>query len=489
MLNSLYSRLALALVLVLLLVGAIFSAASWYVGKQHADLVVQTFNKDLAGNLIRDHNLIVGGELDKRALKDTFNDYMQINPSIEIYLLDSGGRILSFSAPSDEVILDHVSLAPIREFLGNKKYKPVLGTDPRSTDRGKAFSVAPINTNAGMFGYLYIVLRGEAFDSVENALQHQYFIKLSLYALMVSLIIGLFAGLSVLWLVTRRLRRLTRKVQAFQSPGFTDKVEALMRRRRFRGDEIDKLASAFAVMSHRITKQIHRLKDNDRRRRDLIANVSHDLRTPLTAMLGYLDTLQSKIDTLDARQRDDCIETALRNARRLSMLIDDLFELAKLEGCNSKIAKESFSIRDLVQDVVHQQLVLAHQNKVTVSVDAPRRLPLAVGDIAMIQRVLENLILNAIEHADEIGQVIVRLREADNHIEISVWDSGAQIDSVEVPHLFDRYYRGNTRDESTPGTGLGLSIAKQILSLHESSIEVRNRSSGGKEFSFTLQAA
>ncbi len=488
MLNTLYAKLALALTLILILVGAVFGTASWYINKQHAELVVQTFNKDLASNLISERKLIHAGEINKPALQATFSEYMEINPSIEIYLLDNTGKIISYSAPPEKVVRDKVSLNSIREFLKNKEYKPVLGDDPRSLERGKPFSVAPINTNAGMFGYLYIVLRGEAFDAVDRALQQQYLVKLGLYALFVSLIVGLVAGLLIIWFVTRRLRRLTDQVEQFQSHKFTDQVDALLHKSRFRGDELDRLACAFMLMSQRIKNQIGKLEENDKKRRDLIANVSHDLRTPLAAMLGYLDTLKTKVNVLNAVDRDDCIETALRNAHRMSELIDELFELAKLEAGGAKLSKEPFAISDLVQDVVRQQSVLAQQKNVALEIESPERLPLVVGDIALIQRVLENLLSNAISHVDRIGKVIVRMMQSDGRIKISIWDSGAQIDSAEVPQLFDRFYQGSNRDERKLGAGLGLSIAKQILSLHESTINVDNKESGGKEFSFELRA-
>ncbi|MGB5707019.1 MAG: HAMP domain-containing sensor histidine kinase [Arenicellales bacterium] len=482
MFNTLYSKLALALTIVLALVGAVFGSFSWYVGKQHADLVVQTFNRDLAANLILERKLIDNGELNEATLKETFDEYMAINPSIEIYLLNNAGQIVSHSAPPEKVVRTSVSLIPIREFLENQEYKPVVGDDPRNRERGKAFSVAPVNINSGMFGYLYVVLRGEAYDNVARTLEQQYLVKLGFQVLTMSLLVGLVAGLMILWRVTRRLRRLTLEIDRFlpqdqlvpASPGPNQ------------GDEVKRLSLAFENMSNRISDQIRSLEQNDRKRRDLVANISHDLRTPITAILGYLETLKARAALASESELHDYVQTALRNASRMSKMIEELFELAKLEAGAAAPVMESISITDLVQDVVHQQGVLAKQNNIALSMEVPAYLPLVKADTGMIHRVLENLITNAINHLERAGEVVVCLERQADYINVSVWDSGKCIPQSEVTRLFDRFYQGDERDEREMGAGLGLSIAQQILTLHDTSIKVGDGRSGGKAFTFKL---
>ncbi len=482
MFNTLYSKLALALTIVLVLVGAVFGGFSWYIGKQHADLVVQTFNRDLAANLIRERKLIDNGELNEATLKETFDEYMAINPSIEIYLLNNTGQIVSHSAPPEKVVRKSVSLIPIREFLENREYKPILGDDPRNKERGKAFSVSPVNTSAGMYGYLYVVLRGEAYDSVARTLEQQYLVRLGLQVLSISLLVGLAAGLIILWRVTRRLRRLTLEINRFQPQN--QLVPAS--KTPSQGDEVNRLSLAFEDMSNRIREQIRSLEENDRKRRDLVANISHDLRTPTAAILGYLETLKARAALASESELQDYVETALRNASRMSKMIEELFEVAKLEAGAAAPDLEPISIADLAQDIVHQQGVLAKQKKIALSMEAPADLPLVKADTGMIHRVLENLVTNAINHLGRAGEVVVRLERRADCINISVWDSGKCIPQSEVARLFDRFYQGGERDERELGAGLGLSIAHQMLALHHTSIEVRNGQSGGKAFTFKL---
>ena len=149
------------------------------------------------------------GRLDESALKSMFHDYMLINPSIEIYLLDLEGRILSYSADPGKVKRKHVSLEPIQEFLTDSASFPLLGDDPRSHDRRKVFSVTPVPSADAPQGYLYVVLRGEMYDFVETYAEGSYFARLSAWAVAATLGFGLLAGLIVFLLLTRRLQRLT----------------------------------------------------------------------------------------------------------------------------------------------------------------------------------------------------------------------------------------------------------------------------------------
>ena len=212
MFRTLYARLAAVLVALFVAIGLAYTAVSGSVVQRYLQELTQHFNRDLARRILVDARLVVDGRLDEQALKETFSAYMDINPSIEIYLLDGSGRILSYSADPGRVKRKRVDLAPIRAFLRGEGF-PLLGDDPRSHDRRKAFSVTPVPATAGEQGYLYVVLRGEEYDSAERAVQESYVLRLSAWALAGSLGFGLLAGLLLFHLLTRRLQRLLHRRQ------------------------------------------------------------------------------------------------------------------------------------------------------------------------------------------------------------------------------------------------------------------------------------
>jgi hypothetical protein len=178
MLRTLYAKLAVGLLVLLIAMGAIYTAINLTVTDRYLRQLNQQVNRHLARNLVADRNLVEQGRLNEAALKETFSLYMSINPSIEIYLLDSAGGILSYSADPEKIKRRSVSLQPIRAFLRMEDPYPLLGDDPRSHDRQKAFSVTEIPGNTTPEGYLYVVLRGEQYDSAEALARTSYLLRL-----------------------------------------------------------------------------------------------------------------------------------------------------------------------------------------------------------------------------------------------------------------------------------------------------------------------
>lgn len=488
MFRTLYARLALVLVLLLVSMGLIYSLLTVSATHHYLREVNQQLNRNLARNLVADRNLVEEGRLNEAKLKETFHDYMVINPSIEIYLLDRNGKILSYSADPGKVKRKHVSLGPIRAFLRNDSY-PVLGDDPRSYDRRKAFSVTPIPSAANPQGYLYVVLQGEEFDAVNNTIRESYFLRLSGWAVAGSLIFGLLAGLLIFHLLTRRLRRLAWLMDSFRISNLSAYVP-YGQAPPARSDEIDRLGMTFDQMAERIIRQLDELKTQDMLRRELVAQVSHDLRTPLASLHGYLETLQLKAATLSEAERREYLGTALRHSERLTRLVLDLFELAKLDATRTPPRCEPFGAAELVQDVVQKFQLQARQRGITLNIDiADDTLPRVEAEIGLIERVLENLIENALEHTPEGGRVRVGIRRDAQRVLVTVSDSGRGIASADLPRVFDRFYQAGNDHRGKDHAGLGLAIAKQILDLHHQTIEVSSVPGNGASFTFSLAVA
>ena len=429
------------------------------------------------------------GRLDQQALKDLFSLYMSINPSIEIYLLDREGRILSYSADPARIKRKSVSLEPIKTLLADMTAYPILGDDPRSHDRQEIFSVTPVPSSENPEGYLYVVLRGEEYSAAEDMARDGHFIEMSAWAVALSLGFGTVAGLLVFRLLTRRLSWLTRLVEQFESADMSGQPHRTWREiRPVVRDEIDYLGASFDQMAHRIASQIDQLQEKDALRRRLVAQVSHDLRTPLASMQGYVESLRLKQHSLTAEEQARFLDIALNEGRRLSRLVDELFELAALEAREKDPVAEPFAPAELIHDVAQKHQPGAAERGVTLTVNCPQALPLALGDLAMTERVLDNLIGNALSFSPEGGQVTLELAQAGDWIEVAVADTGPGIDADHLPHIFDPFYRGDDRDVAHHA-GLGLAIARRIMELQGGGIRAGNRTSGGAVFTLQLPLA
>jgi len=485
MLHTLSGRLALLLFCTLAAAVAGYGVLTFRGSQAHLDEANQKLNRDLAHYLVETNKLARGDEVNRRALSKLFANLMSVNPNIEIYLLDQDGTILTYSAAEERVKRRAVELAPVREYLAGGSMFPLMGDDPRDLSRQKVFSAAPIPLQGKPEAFLYVVLGGEEYDSIADMLAESRLLRTRLFAVVLAgaLLIAWFA---LFWSITSRLRRLNSRVEQFRRSALVTPAsdgEPI----RAGGDDIDQLDATFAQMSQRIAQQVEDLKQTDQRRRELIANVSHDLRTPLTALHGYLETLLMKGSELSLDKQREYLETAARSSLRLSKLVVELFELAKLESRAAPLELEAFSLGDLMQDVAEEFALVAEQNGVRLRTRIDGNLEPVSGDIEMIERVLQNLLQNAINHTRAGGEVTLEAAQGPQTIAVSVTDTGCGIPQEDLPYIFDRFYKArNNSVQNAQGAGLGLAIAKRILDLHGASINAKSVINEGTTFDFSL---
>ncbi len=488
MFRTLYARLAAVLVALFVAIGVIHVVISGSVIERYLQELNQHFNRDLAKRLLMDGRLVVNGQLDQQVLKSTFDAYMEINPSIEIYLLDIQGKILSYSAEPGKVIQDSVDVEPIHAFLGGASL-PVLGDDPCSGDRRKTFSAAKVYSGGREEGYLYVVLRGKDFDTAEQTLKDSYVWRLSAWAVAGSLGFGLLAGLLLFHLLTRRLQHLCQAMGQFAESDFS-RYQPYQPGQGKVQDEIAQLGQMYDDMAARIVSQLDQLKSQDRLRRELVAQISHDLRTPLAAVHGYLETLQMKGGDLDPANRKDYLDSALRQSGRLKQMVEDLFELAHLQARDTRVQCEPFALPELLQDVLQKFQIEADRRGISLQMQPPSPVPFVLADIALTERVLDNLIGNALDHTPQGGQIQLALNSVGDRLEVSIADSGEGIPQDELGRIFEPFYRSDTKKDKHKGhAGLGLAIAKKIIELQDGELSVANREEGGAVFRFRLPIA
>lgn len=489
MTRSLHARLIWSLLSLLALAGALLVGLAIVVGRLHVEEASQRLNRDLARDIVAHEPLMIGSAVNAPALRQLFKTLMVINPRIEVYLVDDDGRVIAFDAPEDVVVRRRIDLGPVRAFLDGGASLPLRGDDPRQATGRKIFSAAPIRGPEGTVGYLYIVLAGGAWEDVAEMMEESTILHLALGATAAALLVTLIVGTFVFLGLTRRLRRLTRGVERFQQSDFQAAEDLLVPPRTSGGDEIDQLSDAFSRMARRIQGQIAELGRSDAVRRELVANISHDLRTPMAALAGSLETLQMMEGQTTAETQAQHLEVASQHAARLARLIEELFELARLESGEPRLNLEPFSLAELVQDVAQKFALQAERRKLRLETEIPSSAAFVRGDIGLIERVLENLLENALKFTPEGGVVRLALVAGVETVAARVSDNGVGIPADELPRVFERAYRGS-RDEAqgAEGTGLGLAIAQRILHLHGSRIEVESELGAGTAFTFALPA-
>ena len=491
LLRRLHVRITLVVLLLLTLMGVALLGLARHYGMQVGLEATQRLNLGLAQYIV-DHQprplITPDGQPESELMKAMATQVMMINPAVEVYLLDRDMRVIGHALEDAVAPGIRVDAAPVHRLVGAQAGAlplPLFGDDPRRPGETNIISAAPIRHGEATAGYLYVVLKGHDTQTLTEALENSGTLRQIIIGVALALLLSGIALVVALRTLTRPLRRLTAQMQAFRA---TEGGEAPVPA----GDEISVLEDATAALQHRIAEQFQRIEDNDRSRRELISNISHDLHTPLASIQGYVETLILRGDQLDAATREQHLRTVMRHATRLGARATDLFELSKLESGQVEPRCEVFCLSELLQDVIQSYRLNAQQAGITLSLagDTHRKAEV-VADIAMIERVLQNLIDNALRHTPPGGTISLGVSPEGGQYRVSVSDTGCGIAEENLPHIFERYWRISDAAETRPGpsAGLGLAIVKRILDLHGSAMRVRSELAQGTCIDFALPQA
>jgi signal transduction histidine kinase len=252
-------------------------------------------------------------------------------------------------------------------------------------------------------------------------------------------------------------------------------------------DEVAALAIAFNQMAEQLQTADQKQRELESLRRDLIAWVSHDLQTPLTSMRAILEAISDGVvDDPETVKR--YLNTAQRDVRYLSSLIDDLFQMAQLDTGGFPLHRAEASLSDLISDTLESFTELAKQQELTLEGNVEADVDPVYMDTQAIGRVLNNLIGNALRHTNK-GRVSVWVRRSAQGVEVTVSDTGEGIRAEDITHIFERFYRGDasrSRNRGTGGAGLGLAIARGIVRAHGGDIKVESEIGKGTQFTFHI---
>jgi signal transduction histidine kinase len=478
--SSLYGRLAAVFVFLLFILGAgVLALTNWSHNLYYQE-VTQKLNKSLAMYIVQRAPLIEQGQVNKARVKELADLVMVVNPIVEVYVLDTQGKILAHSLPPESIIHNRIDVRPVQQWLTGDQTNLVRAQDPRAQDELRAFSAFPIENKAKLEGYLYVVLGGQDYQGISQSLRGSFILKQSMFSLLALLIFATLCAAIIFALLTRPLRQLTARINQFGR-----RQNWLFQAVLPNHNEVEYLSQAFDSMAQRIEQQIQQLETTDNLRRELISNVSHDLRTPIALMQGYLELLLKP--GINEAEHSQYVGIALKHCAQLTQLVKELFELSKLDAGRIQPEKERFSLAELLQDVAQKFALKALEHNIELKMDVRSGAFMVFADIALIERVLENLIDNALRYTPNGGEVVLRLVNKADAVEVEIADTGIGLEAQDIPFIFERYYCANKPTVySKNSTGLGLAIVKKILDLHDSAIAVESQVNKGSVFRFPL---
>jgi signal transduction histidine kinase len=319
-------------------------------------------------------------------------------------------------------------------------------------------------------GTLYIN-RGEpevdiaSLQLIYNSLG-RYFLWGGLIAVAIALLLTFFLSRRVL----APVKALTSAAERVGRGDFSQRVKTKAK------GELGELANTFNSMASDLER-------TEKLRQNMVADVAHELRTPLSNIRGYLEAVRDGMITPDA----DTIRSLDEEATLLSRLVDDLQELSLAEAGELKLVCQAENIVELIKQTVAGVQTQATAKGLSVSIELPDKLPPVNIDLHRISQVLRNLLENAIAHTAKGDTITVTARQQENYLEVAVIDTGEGIPAEDLPNIFERFYRvDKSRARTTGGAGLGLTIAKRLVEAHGGKIEAQSELGKGSRFAFSL---
>ncbi len=385
-----------------------------------------------------------------------YGDWQGIQPFMEQWGNLYGQRIILTDA-SGTVVADSEG-----ELLGELY-------DPDSPGR----SLSPPR-QAGAIGTLYISPESSLdmdFSSLQILFKAigLFFIWGGLIAVAVALIMTFFLSRRIL----APVKALTSAARRLGRGDFSQRLQVRDR------SELGELAKTFNSMAGDLERA-------EQLRQNMVADVAHELRTPLSNIKGYLEALRDGVIEPDT----DTVLSLDEEATLLSRLVDDLQELSLAEAGELKLVCQTEDITELLKQTVAGMQAQTTAKKLSVSIDLPDKLPQVNIDSQRISQVLRNLLENAAVHTASGDAITVTVKQKDNYLEVAVTDTGEGIPAQDLPNIFERFYRvDKSRARATGGTGLGLTIAKRLIEAHGGKIEVQSEPGKGSRFSFTIPIA
>ncbi len=387
-----------------------------------------------------------------------------------IVVADSRGQLIAYSDNCDQLInhelIDEEAFSYVKE--KQERYLRIGQVDLHR--REEVLTVAtPILRSGVFYGAVIIHLPVPFLAAAKNEV-----IRYFLFAFIVVSVISIFLLLLVAQRIIGPVRKVQRAARAVARGDFNTKLDI------HTGDEIGELATDFNAMTLS-------LKNQDQNQRNFIGDLSHELRTPMTTISGFLEGIIDGV--IPPEETDKYLHIVLEETRRLSRLVNQLLELTRMESGNVKLEQTRFDLNELIRLVLIAAEQRIEDKKLQVSIDLPDE-AWAYADSDQIRRVLNNLTDNAIKFTPQEGMMFIRVKLRGNKYHVAIENSGAGIDPEELPHLFDRFYKSDkSRGMDKSGAGLGLYMVRNILKQHGEDIQAESTPNEKTTFSFTIKKA
>ncbi len=486
--NKFIVKLGVLFLITVLSIGIIYVYVTFFLLDNFYSQTTQKLNANLADHLIEEKfkntsPFLDNGTVNVELFDDIMHDMMAVNRAIEVYLLDKKGEVLH------SLVLDHddkskatkkIDLVPVKQFIANKEVF-ILGDDPKDIKSKKIFSAAAFESK-GQKGFIYILLASESFELVCENLFKGYFSKLMFIALLITMLLAIvIGGLSIVF-ISKNLLIIMHYVNRFKEGDLNSRIPNASK------SNLSILATTFNEMADTISFNMNEIYSINTFKKELIATVSHDLRTPLTIIRGYAETLKDGDDKITNQNRKEFLKIIENSTSSISSLVNHLSDYSNLDAKQIKLKPSIFNITELVLDITKRYNIIKEEKKIKILIYHNKDdSQLVYADKSLIERVIQNILDNSFKFTPSDGIISFHIEKRKNGLTIiKIKDTGPGIRKQDRKLIFKKYAR-TTSAREVQGIGLGLAIVKKIMELHNSDVKIYNNDKNrGCSFEFSL---
>lgn len=446
------------------------------------------------------------GETERSSIYDKL-DILSSNTNIDIYIMQieaysGSGDIatLNYVYPANSSRLQEVTKAQLGKYVKNMYFSIPLDENCQLLSKGMNCEVYKVYDNrvgsnfieltGQMPGDYWVYLRTN-FQSIQESSQVSN--QLMMYVGITVIIVGMFVMFLISNQYTKPILRLAKHAQNMQKLKFTerytekrtDEIEVLGQSMNALSDKLEQTISELKTANNELQLDLERRTEQEEMRQEFLANVSHELKTPIALIQGYAEGLQENIND-DPESRDFYCEVIIDEANKMNKMVKKLLSLNQLEFGNNQVHMEHFDVRTVLESVLHANDILFKQKEVTLSYQRQEEPVMVWADEYMIEEVVSNYISNALNHVQKENKIEVKCESKQDCVRISVFNTGEPIPEEELSKIWTKFYKvDKARTREYGGNGIGLSIVKAVMDVHNQQYGVNNYENG-VEFWFEL---
>jgi signal transduction histidine kinase len=400
---------------------------------------------------------------------------MVISPSAEVYFLDTSGKVMAYYENEKEVKIHSLPLDNIRKLIASGGGKYIKSIDPREPLSDKIFSAAEVKNDSKSLGYIYVILGSN--KNVTSMLYTSFFGSLLIKVFSVILIISIILSLLYLRRIRRRFARMIGVLERFQNGDYQARFDIK------NNDELAPVTAAFNKMADLLVYNLDRLTKSEKDRKDFIANISHDLRTPLSIARGYTETLlMNNEKPVTQKEQEEFLQLVHRKLRQVEHMVKQLFDLSKMEAAEFIPKKEPFVLSEIVLEIIHASSSAAQEKNIKIDCTLCKNTSWIFADTGMMERVVQNLFVNAIRYTPQGGSITVSLTRDNVELIFEIENSGESLRT----ELLEWFNATDDKTSTRPSEGIGLRIVKKILQLHDYSYRAETVAGRGNKFTIVM---